>query len=114
MVLQEEKPKADYLNANLLQAKHVRSALLDGYRQAIIFAALALMVLEALIDPRATASRARGRLAGARYAFLALWIALLFARPDRLSGVSWLLAGALVLVSLLAAFVPITGARRSA
>jgi hypothetical protein len=86
-------------------AEQEHAARLGGWSLALILAVLAVMVIETVLDPRAL--RPRARLATARYALMALWIALLIAQPKVLFTIPFLLLGALVVVALAMALVPL-------
>jgi hypothetical protein len=91
------------------QSRRRQAAKLGGYRTALILAMLAIMAIEALIDPLAADPwpRWRARLASVRYAFLAAWIALVLAQPEPLVPVPYQLVGLLIVVGLVAAWVPL-------
>ncbi len=101
------------LRAQLEQARRDRLDVLVGWSFALMLSVVALMMIEALISPQPQAeavtavSPMLGRLVGARYALTALWIALGLAQPALLSKVPVLLTGLLVVVCLLASWVPL-------
>jgi hypothetical protein len=86
---------------------------LVGWTTALMLAVIAVMMLESLMSPDTQAkntfevSPALGRLATARYALSALWIAIMLAQPKLLTQLPIAFAGLLVLVSLAAALVPL-------
>jgi hypothetical protein len=78
---------------------------LDARLHALLLAVLAVVVLEALLPPAAADHRAR--LATARYALLALWLAITLAEPSALNRVSLLFVALVIAVALVAALVPL-------
>ena len=78
---------------------------------AFAAATLALMVLEALIDPRRRPVL-RSRLASLRYILLALGLALLLAQPALLRPLPRLFTVGVVAVALLLALAPVPGVLR--
>ena len=77
---------------------------------ALVLAVLALMVVETLLEPGATNPRGasvRRRMAGARYALIALWLAMVLAQPALLRSLPVVFTVALVAVALAAALVPL-------
>jgi hypothetical protein len=102
------------VDGKILKAERAHLDWLAARLTAIILATAVMMVLETLIDPRprvidgaAFWPRLRNGLATARYALMAVWVALALARPLvllRVPGVFFLL---LVLVAVAVAAVPL-------
>lgn len=85
-----------------------RAAALSPRMNAILLAMLALMILELLLAP------ADDRLAVARYALAATWLALLLACPFPLRQVSYVFVLALIAVAVVVVLVPLgKGAQES-
>lgn len=77
---------------------------IHGRAPALILAALVMMVLESLLP---AGSALRGRLVMVRYGLIALWLALLMAQPAQLRSLPMAFTASLVVVSLLAALLPL-------
>ncbi|MEX0885200.1 MAG: hypothetical protein WD009_02065 [Phycisphaeraceae bacterium] len=146
--LAAEAEQEALLRARLAEAEAAHARGLGGRLHALILAALALMVAEALVSPRVTdgggrkrrrvdaaAKRAEGadrvggvsggdvsgggggagevvspavaRLVMARYALMALWLAMVVAQPRIIETLPWLFMALLLLIALAAAFVPL-------
>lgn len=90
--------------AQALEARAALQARLDGRAMALLLAALVVMVGEAIVT---AASPWRGRLATARYALLAGWLALTLARGELIRSVSLPFLAAVLLVALGVALMPI-------
>ncbi len=86
-------------------AQQAHAARLGGWALALVLATMAVMVIESVVDEQA--ARARGRLATARYALMALWVALLIAQPALLKIVPPVLLIGLIVVAVAAALVPL-------
>ncbi len=97
------KTKAPLL-AQYQEALRQRESRLANIGVSLVLAVVALMVIETLIDPMRPDFRSR--LSTARYAVLAAWLALLFARPELLKSLPLLFLGGVIVVALAAAFVP--------
>lgn len=93
------------LLAQYQNALRTRADRLANFGVALVLAALAIMVIETLIDP--TRPDLRSRLSTARYAILAAWLAMLFARPGLLRTLPLAFLGGVIVVALAAALVPI-------
>jgi hypothetical protein len=97
------------LIANYEKAIRERSDRLARLTTALVLAIVALMVIETLVDPARPDLRAR--LATARYAVVAAWLALLFARPELLKSLPMLFLGGVIVVAIAAALVPLRARR---
>lgn len=106
------------LQAELQQARNEHLDALAGRISALIVAIALVMVLEVLVSPEPAAGRraavppALSRLISVRYALLALWIAMVIARPAVLGELSLLFILLVIAVALAVAFIPL--GRRSA
>lgn len=89
-----------------LQAAVDRARQSQGRLLAAMLAVLVFMIFETL--PEATAILVRSRLATARYALMALTLALLLAQPQQLKGMSMLFLALLLAVGLAVALVPLS------
>ena len=74
-----------------------------GITQALVIAAIAIMIVESLLSPTLMARR---RLSSARYAVLAIWVAIVLAQPALLLQMGVLLPVLLVAVAVVAALIP--------
>lgn len=88
------------------QAAVDRAKQSQGRLLAAMLAVLVFMIFETL--PEATAILLRSRLATARYALMALTLALLLAQPDQLKGMSMAFLVLLLAVGLAMALVPLS------
>lgn len=101
------------LQAELQQARNEHLDALAGRLSALIVAIALVMVLEVLVSPqpaagqRAAVPAALNRLISVRYALLALWLALVIARPAALGELSLLFVLLVIAVALAVAFVPL-------
>ena len=87
------------------QAKRDQAALaLGGRANALLFAMVAMMILETLAS--ADQAQLRSRLAIARYSLMAVWIALVMAQPGLILHTSVAFAGLVLLVAVLGAVIP--------
>lgn len=100
-----ESRREPFLQA-VAEARHARGRLV-----AAMIAVLLVMILETL--PEASAIILRSRLATARYAMMALVIALLMAQPSWLLGVSTSFILLLLVVGLGVALVPLSAGRQA-
>lgn len=85
-----------------LEARFDRASRSAGRTTSLLVALVVTMILEAAIG----AHRVRRRLTQARYALLAIWVALILAQPAVLSGISLPFVAMLTLIVLIAAVVP--------
>ncbi len=87
----------------------------EARNAAVLLAILALMVFEAMLDPASIRglARWRGQLATARYALMALWLALLLADPTALEHVNILFVVLLVALGLGVALAPLGWLKRA-
>ncbi|MFW6059160.1 MAG: hypothetical protein ACODAQ_03210 [Phycisphaeraceae bacterium] len=112
----------EQLNLRLQVERAAHTQWLVGRLNALVLAILAVMVLEVLASPTVTATGrvkvpvAVSRLITVRYALIALWLAIVIARPSLLREVPITFLVLLMLVALAAAFVPLgrRGAKDSA
>jgi hypothetical protein len=101
------------LRAQLDEAQRARLDALRGWTSALVLAVIAVMMIEALVSPDVKAGAAArvsptlGRLVTARYALVALWIAVVLAQPRLLTQLPIVFAALLILVALGAALVPL-------
>lgn len=101
------------LQAELQQARNDHLDRLAGLAGALILAVGLVMVLEALVSPRAAPGqrvpvpRALSRLISIRYALLAMWGALVIARPALLGDLSLLFLVLLIALALFVAIIPL-------
>lgn len=89
-----------------LEAAVERARLSQGRLLAAMLAVLVFMIFETL--PEATAILLRSRLAAARYALMALTLALLLAQPQLLKGMSMLFLSLLLATGLAMALMPLS------
>jgi len=87
----------------------LRDAQAFGWVMALMAPLVALMIIEPICTP---AGRAASRLATARFALAAAWLALVMARPTLLTRMPIALVGGLLLISLCVSFVPLPGSQR--
>jgi hypothetical protein len=101
-----------------LTIRQIRDQRAAGMATAVVLALVASMIVESLVGPEprkqgaVVVSPAVGRLVTVRYALVAIWIALVIARPTLLEPVPALLTILLVLVALAVGLVPL-GPRRA-
>lgn len=101
------------LKAQVQAAQAERERAVRGWLAAIVAALVVLAVAEPLIMPparvgeRVAVPPALAGLVTARYALLALWVAVVVAKPSILTGLPWLLAVLLVVVAAAAAVAPL-------
>lgn len=103
--MQEERLQ---LEGRRTLARHEHALWLAGRTNALLLAVAALMVLEGVLDPAAGAMwrRLRQRAASARYALLAIWLALLLAQPEILRQTPPAFVILLLVVAVAAMLVP--------
>jgi hypothetical protein len=100
------RPREDQIRlvAELQKARQDFRQVLVGRNVAIVLAVLALMLVETLLDPSQLGLRSR--LATARYALLAVWLALMLAAPTQFATVPVTFLVGLVVMALVAALLP--------
>lgn len=103
------REKAAALQERLIAVVEAERASRRGRVTAIILTLVAIMVIETLVQP--TGATLRGRLATARYALIALWLAFLLAQPHLLREIPIAFLIGLIAVALVAALTPL--ARRA-
>ena len=111
LVAQRETQAAAHRDA-IIVARAQRLDFLRDRLTTLVLATLAIMILETVLAPggvgSARANRTLSRLATIRFAFMAVWIALIMAQPALLRSVPIVFAALLVAVGLAAAFVPLS------
>ncbi len=106
--------------ARLEQLQRERSIELMGVLGAIMIVVVVVMVLETLAAPqesqggRAVVRPVVGRLKSARYALMALWLALFLANPVLLWHLPWLFAALILVVALVLCMIPLGQSRSQA
>lgn len=95
----------DKLRRNTADAQREHLARLQGLTTAVVLVLAALMMVEPLVQPEAV--QARAGLATARYALIAVWLALILARPALLRHISLSFVVLLLIIALLAALLPL-------
>ncbi|MFA9479461.1 hypothetical protein ACERK3_14325 [Phycisphaerales bacterium AB-hyl4] len=103
------------LQAQAEQERLAHLGRLTGRMLALVFAVVGVMVIESLVSPqpeggkRQVVPTALSRLVTIRYALAALWLAVVVAQPTLLGQVPVVFAGAVIVVALVVAFVPLGG-----
>lgn len=105
------------LRMELATQQAEREGAIAGWMLALVVATVLVMVIESLVSPqpsttaggtrRAVVPLAVSRLITARYALLAVWLALALARPMMLANLPGVFTVLLVVVAVAAAFVPL-------
>ncbi len=109
--LQEREASAAFLQAAVDRAEQAQTN--TGRLLALMVVVALIMGVEAWAGPtppdrdRTTVPPALGRLVTVRYALVAVWLALALAEPTALLGLPWTLIAGLILVGLIAGFIPL-------
>ena len=112
-LVQREAQRIAPLKLRVPTAEEARERAVRGWLGALVAAVVLICMAEALVSPDVRGGgsvrlpRALGGLITARYALLALWIAIGLARPDLLLDLPWLLVALLVGVAAASALVPL-------
>ncbi len=103
------------LQAQLENAQRRHTLQLAALKLSLMLAVAMLMVLEAMLEPRAVTGLAasRGRLASARYGLVAIWLAMVLAEPTALVSAKLLFVVGLTVIALALVFMPLGWMRRS-
>ena len=99
---QQHLAEVQPIAAEIAGRYEARLALLRSIMSATVIAVLAVMVIEAVVTP----SRQAG-LATARYALLAVWVAVALAQPRLVADLPVVLTAGLIVVALAAGLMPL-------